>query len=107
MMVKNAIIDFYRQNERFTEVDQVPEMATESTFNMDEEEMLILRHTIKRALETMKAKRKMIFELSKFEGLTYAEIAAHLGISERSVEDNIAKAIIQIREMLKLLKNNL
>ena len=30
--------------------------------------------------------------------------AEHLNISERTVEDNIAKALTQIREMLKLYK---
>ena len=54
----------------------------------------------------MKPRRKLIFELSKFEGLTYTEIAEHLNISERSVEDNIAKALMNIRSELKLYNHN-
>jgi len=101
MMVKNAIIDHYRHNERFTDSEQIPEAGSEDSNNHHEEDLLILRHAIKKALDQMKPKRKMIFELSKFEGLTYAEIAKHLSISERSVEDNIAKALMTMRDELK------
>lgn len=65
------------------------------------EEILFIRHAIKKGLNEMKPKRRLIFELSKFEGLTYAEIANHLGISERAVEDNMAKALNQLKELLK------
>jgi len=55
----------------------------------------------------MKPKRKLIFDLSKFEGLTYSEIAAHFSISERAVEDNIAKALEHIWILLNPIKNDL
>ena len=100
MMVKNAIIDHYRHNEKFADTEQMPEVGIEDSTNHNDEDLLILRHAIKLALDQMKPKRKLIFKLSKFENLTYAEIAKHLQISERSVEDNIAKALI-IREELK------
>ena len=79
----------------------MPEVGIEDSTNHNDEDLLILRHAIKLALDQMKPKRKLIFKLSKFENLTYAEIAKHLQISERSVEDNIAKALIIIREELK------
>ena len=106
MMVKNAIIDHYRRNERFSDTEQIPESGSFDNNDEQEEDLMILRHTIKKVLLTMKPKRKEIFELSKFEGLTYAEIAKHLNISERTVEDNIAKAIIQIREEINLVKSS-
>lgn len=106
MMVKNGIIDHHRRNEKFSDTEQIPEKGSFEKNDEQEEDLIIMRHTIKKVLLNMKTKRKKIFELSKFEGLTYAEIAEHLNISERTVEDNIAKAIIQIREEIKLVKNS-
>lgn len=106
MMVKNAIIDHYRRNERFTDAEQIPEVGTDDSNQFHEEDLLIVRHAIKKLLDQMKPRRKLIFELSKFEGLTYTEIAEHLNISERSVEDNIAKALMNIRSELKLYNHN-
>ncbi|WP_426136023.1 sigma-70 family RNA polymerase sigma factor [Pseudomonas sp. PWP3-1b2] len=43
-------------------------------------------------LDGLPAKVKATFLLSQFNGLTYPEIAAELGISQRSVSDYIARA---------------
>lgn len=101
MMVRNAIIDHYRYNERFADTEQLPESASDDSNTQREEDLIIIRHAIKLALSNMKEQRRKIFELSKFEGLTYAEIANYLSISERTVEDNMAKAIVKIREVVK------
>jgi RNA polymerase sigma-70 factor (ECF subfamily) len=101
MMVRNAIIDHYRYNERFADTEQLPERASDDSNDRQEEDLIIIRHAIKMALSQMKEQRRKIFELSKFEGLTYAEIANYLNISERTVEDNMAKALVKIREVIK------
>jgi RNA polymerase sigma-70 factor (ECF subfamily) len=102
MMVRNSIIDHFRQTNRFSEISDKMEMMEEKPENgFSSEEILFIRHAIKKGLNEMKPKRRLIFELSKFEGLTYAEIANHLGISERAVEDNMAKALNQLKELLK------
>jgi RNA polymerase sigma-70 factor (ECF subfamily) len=103
MMVRNAIIDNFRHNQRFAEIEHVKEEAYVEDQVEKEEKLIMMRHAIKLALENMKEKRRQIFVMSKYEGLTYAEIAEHLNISERSIEDNMAKAISKIREMLKLI----
>lgn len=107
MMIRNAIIDNFRQQKRFEEIGQFKERQFEESFHQNEEDLVIMRHIIKRVLENMKPKRRQIFEMSKFEGLTYSEIAQYLKISERSVEDNIAKALSELREVLKLYKKDL
>lgn len=101
MMVRNAIIDHYRYNERFADTETLPEKATDESDNRQEEDLIIIRHAIKMALSQMKEQRRKIFELSKFEGLTYAEIANYLNVSERTVEDNMAKALVKIREVIE------
>ncbi|HAQ37055.1 MAG TPA: sigma-70 family RNA polymerase sigma factor [Saprospiraceae bacterium] len=107
-MVKNAISDHYRRTSKITDLEQVDGQAVEDNeYDLNVQKDLAIRLAIKEALESLKPKRKQIFELSKFEGLTYAEIAKYINISERAVEDNVAKAVIQIREILNKKKNEL
>lgn len=46
-----------------------------------------------KALETLPAKTSAIFRMHKFEDLSYAEIAARLGISRSSVEKHMMDAL--------------
>lgn len=62
----------------------------------------LIKEKLRNAVENLKPNRKEIVKLYSFEGLTQAEIAQHLNISKRSVEDNIAKAIIQLKDILKV-----
>lgn len=62
-----------------------------------------LKSKIVEALSSLKPKTRQIFELNKFEGLTYQEIADHMDISKRTVESNIAKALVILRDELKYL----
>lgn len=78
-----------------------PEIQTDSR-------AFLIRTKIKEALEVLKPKTKEIFELHKFEGLTYDEIASHMQISKRTVESNIARALVLLRtELRETLKNEL
>ncbi|MEL6123360.1 MAG: sigma factor-like helix-turn-helix DNA-binding protein, partial [Bacteroidota bacterium] len=61
----------------------------------------LLREEILKAVDTLKPKMKKIFSLSKFEGLTYSEIASFMNISKRAVEDNVARSLFLLREELK------
>jgi RNA polymerase sigma-70 factor (ECF subfamily) len=108
-MVRHAIIDHFRQNNKYAELPEFPpEIADErGETGFSEADVLLIRHVVQKTLEEMKPKRKLIFELSKFEGLTYAEIASHLGISERAVEDNMAKALQQLKEKLIKIKKDI
>ena len=46
-----------------------------------------------RALSDLPDKTSAIFRLHKFEGLSYAEVAARLGISRSSVEKHMMDAL--------------
>jgi len=60
-----------------------------------------LEEKIQRALDSLPAKCKAIFVLSRFEGLKYKEIAEHLDISVKTVENQIGIAIKRMRDELK------
>lgn len=55
---------------------------------------------IQRAIESMPAARKEIFQLSRFEQLSYKEIADKLSISPKTVENHISLALKTLRKIL-------
>ena len=52
------------------------------------------------ALNTLPEKCREIFELNRFEGLKYAQVAEKLGISVKTVETQMSKALKILREQL-------
>lgn len=68
--------------------------------NDDEHTQKKLKY-IAQIIEQLSPKRKNIFILSKTEGLTYEEIASHLGISIKTVEAQMSKALYEIRSQIK------
>ncbi|MGI8950787.1 MAG: RNA polymerase sigma factor [Chitinophagaceae bacterium] len=51
------------------------------------------------ALSSMPALRKKIFELIRLQGYSYKEVAALLSISLKSVDNNLTKALKQLRKI--------
>jgi RNA polymerase sigma-70 factor (ECF subfamily) len=56
---------------------------------------------IYKTIEDLPQKRKEIFKMLKFQGLTYDEISEKLGISPNTVSNHITAAIKEIRERLR------
>jgi RNA polymerase sigma-19 factor, ECF subfamily len=59
-----------------------------------------LRNAIRCAIGNLPEKCKEIFELSRFEGLKYREIAEELKISVKTVETQMYRAIKSLKEQL-------
>ncbi len=60
-----------------------------------------LQGQITKAINALPPKCRTIFQLSRFEDLTYKEIAKKLGISVKTVENQMGKALRVLREKLK------
>lgn len=60
---------------------------------------------LSKAIDSLPEKCRTIFELSKYEGLTYNEIAKHLDISVKTVENQIGTAFKKIKEFFQ--QNNI
>src|SRR5690606_35076976 len=58
-------------------------------------------------IQTLPEKRRVIFELNRFESFTYKEIAALLQISEKTVQNQMSLAIKYLRPRIRLLLNNM
>ncbi|GAB4245263.1 MAG: RNA polymerase sigma-70 factor [Ekhidna sp.] len=63
-------------------------------------EMEELQEKVDRALAELPEKRRQIFEMSRFEGKKYHEIATELNISVKTVETQMSRALKVMREML-------
>jgi RNA polymerase sigma-70 factor (ECF subfamily) len=59
-----------------------------------------LRHAMENSFEKIPARCREIFEMSRVKGFTNNEIAAHLGLSKRTVELQISNAIRILRKEL-------
>ncbi len=59
-----------------------------------------LENAIREAIESLPDKCKAIFELSRYDGLKYSQIAEELNISVKTVETQISRAIKTLREKL-------
>lgn len=60
-----------------------------------------LQRQINSAINSLPEQCRMVFKLSRFEELKYSEIAEHLGISVKTVENHMGKALRILREQLK------
>ena len=60
-----------------------------------------LQQQITEAINAMPPQCRTVFELSRFENLTYAEIASQLNISIKTVDKHMVKALKLLRERLK------
>ncbi|NJK96630.1 MAG: sigma-70 family RNA polymerase sigma factor [Bacteroidales bacterium] len=60
-----------------------------------------LQESVNILIEKLPEQRKIIFRLSRHEGLPYEEIAARLQISVRTVENQVYKALKYLRKNLK------
>jgi len=59
-----------------------------------------LEHIKQQALDLLPPKRRMIFEMSRNEGKSYAEISKELNISISTVKNQMSKALETIRDFL-------
>ena len=101
--VKNTLIDTVKKEKRMG----ISEDGHSSLLASDEKvlDSYIIRTEIMKSLNKLKSKNRKIFMLSKVEGLTYPEIAKFLKISERTVEDNMARAFKALKKDLLDNKN--
>lgn len=99
---KNKSLDYIRANsEKTLELqDSFREYDIADDHVDRDATSFVIRDEIVSALEVMKPKMREIFELNKFRGFSYEEIATDMDISKRTVESNMAKAFKLLREEL-------
>ena len=100
--VRNSSLNFLkhmnvREEYRASRESQPPEWERSQEDGMMVSE---LEERIRAAVDSLPVERRKIFILSRYDGLTYAEIAQRLNISVKTVENQMGSALRTLREEL-------
>ena len=79
--------------------EEVDDRLEERERTEDEHTERIAR--VQAAIESLPEERRKVFKLSRYEGLKYHEIAARMGISVKTVENQMGSALKTLRSELK------
>lgn len=97
-MTRNAALNHIRggrQKINISEISILDDRDIESEYHTKEKELLI-RLTV----EHMPPQRQRIFKMSREQGLSNEDIAIKLGISKKTVENNITLALKDLRNVI-------
>lgn len=101
-MAKNRILSEFRKKLLIPIPDGIEQLQPASDSPADEQlATKQLRELVQAAVDQMPPQRRMVFELSRQEGLKYEEIAARLGISRETVKGHMIKALAQVRTFMR------
>lgn len=101
--VQNSSLDWLRhqkiQNDYSTQVKDYPTLSANDTENY----VLLteLESDFEKALNKIPAEYAGVFRMSRMEAMSYLEIAEKLGVSVRTIEVRMGKALNQLRLELK------
>jgi RNA polymerase sigma-70 factor (ECF subfamily) len=96
--VSNRSRNVIRDRKKFSS-EEVPEQVEQWDVSA-ELESLELAERIRASISTLPERCRVIFELNRFDGLSYGEIARQLDISKKTVENQMTKALKILREQL-------
>lgn len=102
-IASNKTLDYQRKiasNKRLLE----KVMASSSEFHNETEEQLVYNESaaiVQEAIAALPGQRRIIYELSRTEGLNHEQIAEKLGISKSTVANQMVSALKQIRTFLE------
>ena len=100
--VHNRCLNYIRDQKKFDKDDTIFQRLDSTDFSdgVDRLEEQELEQRIFDALQALPEKCREIFNMNRFDGLKYAEIAEKLGISVKTVETQMSKALKILREKL-------
>lgn len=105
-MAVNEALGYLRRNKRFDD-DGLEGNIPDGIDNSAEEQYLHteLEESVVQAINDLPPRCRAVFQLSRYEELTYQEIADKLDISIKTVENQMGKALKILRERLRSYLN--
>lgn len=98
----NKTLNYIRDKKiKWDDEDKLPMVASSSPTATDALEIKDLEQFMETAIEGLPERCRLVFSLSRFEELSYKEIAASLDISVKTVENQMSKALKVLRSALE------
>lgn len=102
-IVTNNCLDLVRHEKRKSKYENdIQKIPASQLFTHDCNPAVVeeLRKTIDRSVADMPEQMRNIFKLSRYEGLKYSQIAGLLGISVKTVETQMSRALSKLKQAL-------
>lgn len=99
-IVSNCCVDLIRHRNVKRKYERyIQQHFTEASFDhdLDVADVKILKEAIDKAVSGLPEKMRIIFQLSRYEGLKYAQIAKRLDLSTKTVETQMSRALLRLR----------
>lgn len=98
-MIRNSCLDFLKKKRiQTSELNE----AYQGSFEVEDAMVTKdLQERIDRIIDDLPEKCRQVFVLSRFEELSYKEIAEQLNVSKKTVEAHISRALKSLRQNLK------
>lgn len=102
--IRNRSLNYLRDQKRVPSgaEEDLPMLTTRFNATGEALEAEELRARINRAIDTLPERCRLVFVLSRFEGLKQREIAEQLKISTKTVENQMSRAYRFLREVLSV-----
>lgn len=98
--VLNRTLNYLRDNRQWSSEERMPEIAVEESDPVDMLRSEELQEMVDAAIDELPEKCRMVFVLSRYDELSYRDIATELGIAEKTVENQVSKALKYLRQRL-------
>jgi len=98
--VRNRSLNHLRDKLKTVTLDETGEISSSQSSDLETREM---EGEIELAINQLPEKCRIVFEMSRYEELKYAEIADRLDISVKTVEGRMTKALSLLRDSLSHL----
>ena len=107
-MVRNRALNMNRRRQRMASDTAVDNLLDRPSAQVSSDHRLAahdLQRHLHRWIEELPPRRREAFALSRYHGLSHAEIADVMGISERTVDTHIVHALRELRRRLDELQD--
>ncbi|WP_143166981.1 RNA polymerase sigma-70 factor [Pedobacter caeni] len=103
--IKNKVFDFYREQAKKNALLQELRLGLCDETCLTENEVFFndLNLNLGKAIDSLPCRCREVYQLSRERGLNNKEIALHLSISEKTVEQHMTKALRFIRKKIESL----
>ncbi len=102
-IVVNKSLDFLKKRKKsLWDETPIENTQVEASSNIQQIDYFSMKEIITKTVDNLPNKCRIIFSLSRYEGLSHKEIAQKMEISTKTIENQITIALKRIRKALKV-----